>query len=65
MWQQWVTAVLGLVVAIVPFLSLSATGLAWTLLIGGIAVAVLSVWTAIKEQSPEYHQESLREIRQG
>jgi hypothetical protein len=65
MWQQWVTAVLGLVAVIVPFLGLTASALTWTLVIGGIATAALSVWTAIKEQSPEYHQESLREIRQG
>jgi hypothetical protein len=65
MWQQWVTAVLGLVAVIVPFLALSTAALTWTLVIGGIAVAALSVWTAIREQSPEYHQESLREIRQS
>lgn len=65
MWQQWVTAVLGLVAVIVPFISLSSVVLTWTLVVGGIAIAVLSVWTAIREQSPEYHQESLREIRQS
>jgi hypothetical protein len=65
MWQQWVNAVLGLVAIVVPFLNLSAATLTWTLVVGGIAVAVLSVWTAIREQSPEYHQESLREIRQS
>jgi hypothetical protein len=65
MWQQWVTAVLGLVAIVVPFLALSAAALTWTLVVGGIAIAVLSVWTAIREQSPEYHQESLREIRQS
>lgn len=65
MWQQWVTAVLGLIAIVVPFLALSAAALAWTLVVGGVVIVALSVWTAMREQSPEYHQESLREIRQS
>ena len=65
MWQQWVTAVLGLVAIVVPFLALSAAALAWTLVVGGVAIVALSVWTAMREQSPEYHKESLREIHQS
>ena len=65
MWQQWVTAVLGLVAIVVPFLALTAMALTWTLIVGGVAIVALSIWTAMREQSPEYHQESLREIRQS
>ncbi|HEY6022385.1 MAG TPA: SPW repeat protein [Candidatus Paceibacterota bacterium] len=51
MWQQWVNAVLGLWTIAVPFLSLSGATLMWTLVVTGIAVAVLAVWGASQEQS--------------
>jgi len=65
MWQQWVTAVLGLAAIVLPFLALSTMALTWTLIVGGVIIVGLSVWTAMREQSPEYHQETLREIRQS
>lgn len=64
MWQQWINAVLGLVAIALPFLSLSSAALTWTLVIGGIAVAVLAIWGALRDQSTEYHQESLRHSHQ-
>jgi hypothetical protein len=60
MWQQWITAVIGIAIIAVPFLGLTTTALMWTLVVGGIAAAVLSIWGAAQEQSPEYHQEQLR-----
>lgn len=60
MWQQWVTAVLGVALVAVPFLGLTAAALTWTLAIGGVAIAALAIWGAIREQSVEYHQEQLR-----
>jgi hypothetical protein len=56
MWQQWVNAVLGLVAIALPFMGLSAAALTWSLVVGGIAVAVLSIWAATRESSREYHQ---------
>jgi hypothetical protein len=60
MWKQWVNAILGLAVIATPFMALSATALTWTLVVAGVVVAVLSVWSAVEEQSPEYHQRQLR-----
>jgi hypothetical protein len=51
MWKQWVNALLGLLVLAVPFLNLSVEGFTWTLAIAGIAVAVLSVWSAVEAPS--------------
>ncbi len=60
MWQQWVNAVIGLAVIATPFLALSAVALTWTLVVLGAVVAVLAVWSAMKEESPEYHQYKLQ-----
>jgi len=51
MWQQWVNAVLGLAIIVVPFLGLAATSLTWTLVVIGLAVAVLALWGASQETS--------------
>ena len=63
MWKQWVNAILGLAVIATPFIALSATTLMWTLVVAGAVVAILSVWSAAEESSPEYHQEQLRHSR--
>jgi len=42
MWQQWVNAVLGLWVIVVPFTGMTGSTLMWTLVVTGIAVAVLA-----------------------
>jgi hypothetical protein len=60
MWQQWVNAILGIAIIAVPFIGLTAAALTWTLVVGGVLVAILAVWSAMREQSPEYHQEQLR-----
>ena len=49
MWQQWVNAVLGLAIIVVPFLGLTSTSLMWTLIVGGLAVTVLALWGASQE----------------
>lgn len=49
MWQQWVNAVLGLAIIVVPFLGLTSTSLMWTLIVGGLAVAILALWGASQE----------------
>ena len=53
MWKQWVNAILGLAVIAIPFLSLSATALTWSLAIVGIAIAVLAIWSATEAPSYE------------
>ncbi len=53
MWKQWVNAILGLAVIAIPFLSLSATALTWSLAIVGIAIAVLAIWSAMETPSYE------------
>ena len=51
MWQQWVNAILGLIVVAVPFLGLTAATFTWTLVIVGAAVAVLGFWGAQEVQT--------------
>jgi hypothetical protein len=53
MWKQWVNAVLGLAVVALPFLSLSATALTWSLAVAGIIIAVLAIWSTAEFSSPE------------
>jgi hypothetical protein len=60
MWKQWVNAIIGLAVIATPFMGLTAASLSWTLVVAGAVVAILSVWSAMEEQSPEYHQRRLQ-----
>jgi hypothetical protein len=53
MWKQWANAVLGLAVLAIPFLSLSATTLTWSLVVAGAAIAVLAAWSIAELSSPE------------
>jgi hypothetical protein len=48
MWKQWVNAIAGLAVIATPFMALSATALMWTLVVAGLVVAVLSLWSAME-----------------
>ncbi len=52
MWQQWINALLGLWTIVVPFLGITGTALSWTLVVTGVAIAVLSLW-GIQETSIE------------
>jgi hypothetical protein len=56
MWKQWVNAVLGLAVIVVPFLGLTLTAMAWTLAIMGAGVLALSLWTTGEVSNREYEQ---------
>ena len=49
MMNTWIAGVLGLVVAMVPFLTLSETTLTWTLVIVGLAITVSSFWGMVSE----------------
>jgi len=49
MWKQWVNAVVGLAVIATPFVALSTTALMWTLVVAGLIVAVLSIWSAMED----------------
>jgi len=60
MWKQWVNAIIGLAVIAAPFLGLDAASLSWTLVVAGAVIAILSVWSAMEENSPEYHQRMLQ-----
>lgn len=53
MWQQWVLALLGLLVIAVPFMGLAQDALTWTLAVAGIAIIALAVWGGVHEQELE------------
>jgi uncharacterized iron-regulated membrane protein len=59
MWMSWVNAVLGVWLIAVPFLGFTPVGLTWALVLTGIAVAVLAVWSAGQEASERTHIEQL------
>lgn len=44
MWKQWVNAILGLWVVIIPFTGIAASALTWTLVVTGLVIAVLAFW---------------------
>jgi hypothetical protein len=46
MWKQWINAIIGLGVIAVSFMGLTAAALMYTLVIGGIVLVVLSLWSA-------------------
>ena len=50
MWQQWINALLGLAIIVVPFLGLTGDAFTWTLAILGIAIAALGVWGAVAHE---------------
>src|SRR3989344_7567637 len=45
MWKQWVNALLGLWTIVIPFTGMVGNTLMWALIITGIAVAVLALWS--------------------
>jgi uncharacterized iron-regulated membrane protein len=59
MWMSWVNAVLGVWLIAVPFLGFTPVGLTWALVLTGIAVAGLAVWSAGQEASERTHIEQL------
>jgi hypothetical protein len=60
MWQQWVNAILGVAIIAVPFVGLTSAAMTWTLVVIGIAVALLALWGAAYEQSGEHQARILR-----
>lgn len=50
MWQQWVNALLGLAVIVVPFLGLTGDTFIWTLAVLGIAIAAFAIWGAVSHE---------------
>jgi hypothetical protein len=46
MWKQWVNAIIGLGIIAVSFMGLTVAALMYTLVIGGIVLVVLSLWSA-------------------
>ena len=63
MWQQWVAAIMGLVVLAVPFLNLSGEALTWTLVVAGAGIAALNFWGASQDAS--YYAERKSELNQS
>ena len=51
--QNWVNAVLGLVVIGVAFMGFSAATLTWTLVVVGAAIAIVGFWGATAEGGGE------------
>ena len=49
MWQNWVNAVLGLWVALTPFLGFAGALATWNLVVVGLVVAVLGFWGATQK----------------
>ncbi|HUQ30286.1 MAG TPA: SPW repeat protein [Candidatus Paceibacterota bacterium] len=62
MWQQWTNAILGAWLIAVPFLGFTGTGLAWALVLTGIAVSVLSLWSVGRVPAEDGFRES-RDVR--
>jgi hypothetical protein len=54
MWKQWINALAGAAVVVTAFLGLSGAALAWTLVILGAIVLILSLWTVGEVPSDEY-----------
>lgn len=46
-WQGWVTAILGIWVAIVPYLNFSSSTQTIVLVVSGIVLLIVGVWDAI------------------
>jgi membrane-bound ClpP family serine protease len=51
MWQQWINAILGIVLLILSFTTLVGTGAAMTIGIIGFIVMVLGFWGAAAERT--------------
>ncbi len=64
MWQQWVQALLGLWVIIVPFIGLTGNALSWTLAVTGIIIAALGVWGATRQDMGEDAERDMRRARE-
>lgn len=56
MWKQWINAILGAIAIAVPFLGLTAATLTWTLVVMGLTIAVLSLWTISEVPREEYER---------
>ncbi|MDB5244202.1 MAG: hypothetical protein JWN18_72 [Parcubacteria group bacterium] len=62
MWKQWINALLGAVITISAFVGTNVvgadgtvgSGVSWTLAIMGIAVLVLSLWSATEVSKEDY-----------
>ncbi len=50
MWKHWVNAVLGLLMVVLPWLGLDAVTSQWTIVVGGLVIAALSVWSATESR---------------
>jgi Sec-independent protein secretion pathway component TatC len=46
MWQQWVNVIVGLFVIAVPFTGMAAATMMWTLIVSGVVIVGLSLWSA-------------------
>jgi len=53
MWQQWLNGLLGLWLIVFPFTSGLGTGVTWTLVITGVAVAALGFWGGMEHKNME------------
>lgn len=62
MWQQWLNGVLGLWILTVPFLSLDATTMLWTLVSTGVVVAILGFWGASEHATMHMHSHNMRHV---
>lgn len=51
MWQAWVTAIVGIWIAIVPYLNLDGGTMKMVLIISGIVLVVLGIWDAMSISS--------------
>jgi hypothetical protein len=51
MWQDWVNAILGIWVIITPYLGMSDSAIKSNLVIVGIVIVVLAVWSAMSRSA--------------
>ena len=51
MWKQWVSAILGLLIILIPYLGFPLSWSNFFFVVSGIIIAVLSFWALSEEKS--------------
>jgi NO-binding membrane sensor protein with MHYT domain len=62
MLKQWINAILGLGVIAMPFMGMTAITTMWTLVIAGIVITVLSMWSVYEYTEDAREVQTFREI---
>ncbi len=62
MWQNWVNALLGIVLIAVAFLGLTGAALGWTLGVIGLVIAIIGFWGATALSASSTTESSVRHV---